>query len=106
MLTTVEKAITERIVSTALNAGLRVGAYADDLADIEPTNKLADILEGAFSYDCVDLILESDNGRIGFIALNYFNDGLDIISDYSTTLEKFIGGISFKKLSIDITFRY
>jgi hypothetical protein len=62
MLTTVEKAITERIVSTALNAGLRVGAYADDSADIEPTNKLADILEGAFSYDCVDLILESETG--------------------------------------------
>ena len=102
MLTTVEKAITERIVKTALDAGLLVGAYADDSADIEPTNKLADILESAFSYDCVDLVLQSKNEQIGFIALNYFNDGLEIISDYSTSLEKFVGGISFKKLSIDL----
>jgi hypothetical protein len=102
MLTTVEKAITERIVKTALNAGLRVGAYADDSADIEPTNNLSDILESAFAYDCVDLILQSDNEQIGFIALNYFNDGLDIISDYSTSLEKFVGGISFKQLTIDL----
>jgi hypothetical protein len=102
MLTTVEKAITERIVSTALNAGLLVGAYADDSADIEPTSSLADILDSAFSYDCVDLILQSKNEQIGFISLNYFNDGLDIISDYSTVLSKFMDGISFKKLSIDL----
>ena len=102
MLGSIEKAITERIVKTALNAGLRVGAYADDSADIEPTTDLNKILESAFAYDCVDLILQSDNEQIGFIALNYFNDGLDIISDYSTSLEKFVGGISFKKLSIDL----
>lgn len=102
MLTTIERAITERIVSTALNAGLLVGAYADDLADIEPTDNLAEILESAFSYDCLDLILQSKNEHIGFIALNFFNDGLDIISDYSTSLEKFISGLNFKKLTIDL----
>lgn len=98
----IEKAITERIVKTALNAGLLVGAYADDSADIAPTDKLADILKSAFAYDCVDLVLQSKNEQIGFIAINYFNDGLDIISDYSTTLEKFVGGISFKQLVIDL----
>ena len=102
MLTTVEKAITERIVSTALNAGLLVGVCAGDSADIEPTSNLADVLDGAFSYDCLDLILQSKNEEIGFITLNYFNDGLDIISDYSTSLEKFVGGISFKQLTIDL----
>jgi hypothetical protein len=102
MLGSIEKAITERVVKTALNAGLRVGAYADDSADIEPTDNLADILESAFAYDCVDLILQSNNEQIGFIALNYFNDGLDIISDYSTSLEKFISGLSFKQLSINL----
>ena len=103
MLTTIERAITERIITSALEAGLLVGACADDSADIAPTDNLAEILDSAFAYDCVDLILESkQNGQIGFIALNFFNDGLDIISDYSTSLEKFIGGLSFKKLSIDL----
>ena len=102
MLGTVEKAITERIVKTALNAGLSVGAYADDSADIEPTTDLADILESAFAYDCVDLILQSDNEQIGFISLNYFNDGLDIISDYSVSLEAFFKALNFKQLTIDL----
>jgi hypothetical protein len=103
MLGTVEKAITERIVKTALNAGLSVGAYADDSADIEPTTDLNKILESAFAYDCVDLILESNNnGEIGFISLNYFNDGLDIISDYSVSLEAFFKALNFKQLVIDL----
>jgi hypothetical protein len=101
MLTTIEKAITNRIVSTALQAGFLVGAEADDNADIAPTDNLEAILEAAFSYDCVDLILQSDSKK-GFIALNYFNDGLDIISDYSTSLESFISAVSYKQLTIDL----
>ena len=102
MLSTIEKAITERIVKTALAAGLLVGAYADDSADIEPTDNLAEILNSAFSYDCVDLILESKNGRIGFLALDYFNDGLEILTDYSVSLDKFVKNMDFKNLSIDL----
>ena len=103
MLSTIEKAITERIVKTALQSGLLVGAYADDSADIEPSDDLAKILDSAFSSDCVDLILESKiNGNIGFIALIYFNDGPEIISDYSVSLEPFINNLSFKKLTIDL----
>jgi hypothetical protein len=101
MLSTIEKAITERIVKTALQAGYLVGAAADDSADVGPTDNLADILDGAFSYDCVDLILDG-NGISGFIALNYFNDRLDIITDYSTNLEPLIESISYKSLVIDL----
>ena len=101
MLSTLEKSITERIVKTALSAGYLVGACADDSADIKPTNNVPDILKAAFAYDCVDLIL-SGNGINGFIALNYFNDGLDIISDYSTNLEPLIKSLTFKKLLIDL----
>ena len=101
MLSTIEKAITERIISTALNEGYLVGALADDSADVEPTDNLAEILNGAFSYDCVDLALKKGNYS-GFIALNYFNDGIEIITDYSVSLEKFISGISFKSLVIDL----
>jgi hypothetical protein len=101
MLSTIEKSITERIIKTALSASFLVGAIADDSADVEPTDNLGEILNGAFSYDCVDLILKG-NGIEGFISLNYFNDGLDIISDYSTNLEPLFKSLSFKSLVIDL----
>ena len=101
MLRATEKAITERIITTALQAGFLVGVRADDSADIDPTDNLAEILDSAFSYDCVDLILEGLDSY-SFIYLNFFNDGLDIITDYSTSLEKFVSGLSFKKLEIDL----
>jgi hypothetical protein len=102
MLSTIEKAITKRLVEHSLNNGFLVGAAADDSADIDPTDNLEEILEAAFSYDCVDLILESKNGQTGFIALNYFNDRLDIISDYSTSLSHLMDTVSFKQLTIDL----
>jgi hypothetical protein len=101
MLTTIEKAITKRIVETALDQGYLVGAAADDSADIEPTDNLADILNAAFSYDCVDLLIHSKD-EDGFIALNFFNDGLDIVTDYSTNIESLIEKISYKQLAIDL----
>jgi hypothetical protein len=101
MLGTIEKAITERVITTALQAGYLVGACADDSADIEPTDNLADILESAFSYDCVDLLLWANNTE-GFIALDFFNSGLDIITDYSTNLEPLIKCLNFKALTIDL----
>jgi hypothetical protein len=101
MLSTIEKSITKRLVETALSMSFLVGVSADDTADIDPTDNLEAILEAAFSYDCLDLILQSDSKK-GFIALNYFNDGLDIISDYSTSLEHFINAVSYKQLIIDL----
>ena len=101
MLSTIEKAITARLVETALKQGFLVGAAADDSADIAPTDNVADILDAAFSYDCVDLILQSDS-KTGFIALDYFNSGKDIIVDYSTNLEHLLKTVSFKNLTIDL----
>ena len=104
MLTNVEKAITKRIVKLALNEGYLVGASADDIADCDPCQDLEKILKACFSYDCVDLSLAatSQDMQAGWISLNYFNDGLDIISDYSTGLEDFINRLSFKQLVIDL----
>jgi hypothetical protein len=101
MLSPIEKAITKRLVDHALDNGFLVGVSADDTADIEPTDNLEAILEAAFSYDCLDLLLHA-SGKTRFIALNYFNDGLDIISDYSVSLEYLMDTVSFKQLTIDL----
>jgi hypothetical protein len=104
MLTTVEKAITKRIVKSALNQGYLVGASADDSADCDPCQDIEKILAACFAYDCVDLSLAatSDDMPSGWIALNYFNDGLEIITDYSGDLEDFVDNLSFKQLVIDL----
>ena len=57
MLSTIEKAITKRVIETALKAGYLVGAEAGESADIKPTDNLEEILDSAFSYDVVSLIL-------------------------------------------------
>ena len=92
MLRLGEKLITERIVSSAIRAGYLVGAYADDSADCEPTDNVAEVLDSVFSYDCVDLVLKNGDND-GWIALNFFEDGEYIVEDYSTNLESFIKGV-------------
>jgi hypothetical protein len=89
MLGQKEKAITKRIVETALKDGYLVGAFADCSIDCEPTDNLADVLKTAFNLDCVDIVLRKGEDG-GWIALNYFEDGEYIIEDYSTNLESFI----------------
>ncbi len=103
MLTTIEKAITERIVNCAIEDGYKVGAVADCSADVMPCTDTAKILKGAFSYDCVDLLLWSQDGlHEYFIALDFFNDKLEIVTDYSTGLEGFISSLDFNKLEINL----
>ena len=94
MLKATEKALTERIVTSAIEAGYLVGAYADDSADCEPTDNVAEVLDSAFSYDCVDLVLRKGDND-GWIALNFFEDGKFIVEDFSVNLESFI-----KKLTL------
>ena len=107
MLSTIEKSITKRIVETALQAGYLVGAEAGESADIKPTDNLEEILDSAFSYDVVALILQSPNydeeeDLREWIELDFFENQKDIITNYSVGLTSFIKDISFKSLVIDL----
>jgi hypothetical protein len=105
MLTTVEKAITERIVKTALNAGYLVGVNVDGETELNPCKNLSEILKVSFNFDYIDLVLEDCTDKentYSSISLNLFNDGLDIISDYTINLEAFFQALNFKQLVIDL----
>ena len=104
MLKVAEKGIVKAIVKAALEDGYLVGAAAGESADIDPCNSLEKILEAAFSYDCVDLILEPSSKKLcaGWIALDYFNDGKDIISNYSVGIEDFVKSLNYKKVELNI----
>ena len=101
MLGNLEKAITKRIVSSAIKQGYSVAALADGDADVKHCKDLHKVLDGAFSYDCVDLCIKSRDVN-GFICINFFNDGLDIISDYSVNIENFVSGLNFDDLPVSL----
>jgi hypothetical protein len=107
MLSTIEKAITKRVIETALKAGYLVGAEAGELADIKPTDNLEKILDSAFSYDVVSLILQApdydeEEDLREWIELDFFESQKDIINNYSVGLTSFMKNMSFKGLVIDL----
>ena len=101
----IEKAITERVVKTALDCGYLVGVDSEDGTELEPCTDINEILNTCFNYDDVILVLDNcynqdkPYGRIAFI---FDNDGIEIISDYSIGLNAFIQSLSFKQLVIDL----
>jgi hypothetical protein len=105
MLGSVEKAITERVVKTALDFGYLVGVDTKDGTELDPCTDINEILKTCFNYDDVILVLDNcynqdkTYGRILFI---FENDGIEIISDYSISLKAFIESLSFKQLVIDL----
>ena len=107
MLSTIEKAITKRVIETALKAGYLVGAEAGESADIKPTDNLEEILDPAFSYDVVSLILQApdydeEEDLREWIELDFFESQKYIINNYSVGLTAFMKDMSFKGLVIDL----
>lgn len=101
MLGSIEKAITERVVKTALDFGYLVGVDTEDGTELDPCTDINEVLNTCFNYDDVILVLDNsyNHGRILFI---FENDGIEIISDYSISLNAFIESLSFKQLVIDL----
>ena len=101
MLGSIEKAITERVVKTALDFGYLVGVDSEDGTELDPCTDINEVLNTCFNYDDVILVLDNsyNHGRILFI---FENDGIEIISDYSISLNAFIENLSFKQLVIDL----
>jgi hypothetical protein len=105
MLGTVEKAITERVVKTALDWGYLVGVDSEDGTELEPCTHINEVLNTCFNFDCAVLVLDNsynNSKKSGRISLIFFNDGIDIISDYSISLNEFIQNLDFKRLVIDL----
>ena len=105
MLKVAEKGIVKAIVKAALEDGYLVGAAAGESADIDPCNSLEKILEAAFSYDCVNLELDPNGNKklnSGWISLDFFEDGKNIISNYSMGIEDFVKSLNYKKVELNL----
>ena len=73
----------------------------EDGTELDPCTDINEVLNTCFNYDDVILVLDNsyNHGRILFI---FENDGIEIISDYSISLNAFIESLSFKQLVIDL----
>jgi hypothetical protein len=87
----IEKRIARRLVQTLLKAGYLVSVYDGGAFPVKRSNKLTEILAGMFSTDIDTLKLRlasAPDAVAGFVQLVYGNDGYDVISDYSTSLDE------------------
>jgi len=105
MLRNTEKAITATIVKTAIEQGYLVSAGAGESADCDLTDDLQTVLDAAFSYDCVNLELDPNGNKklnSGWISLDFFEDGKNIISNYSMGIEDFVKSLNYKKVELNL----
>jgi len=58
-LGSIEKAITERVVKTALDWGYLVGVDSQDGTELDPCHDINEILNTCFNYDDVVLVLDN-----------------------------------------------
>lgn len=102
----VEKVIVRKLVADLLAAGYRLTVSLENGYDIEEcllgSTDRRKILEEAFAGDECHVFVHKDDklieGRslncIGWVKLVFGNDGWDVISDYTTNLEKYMDGAS------------
>ena len=98
----VEKEIATAIVEALLAKGFRISVdYGDGESAVFSTK--ASVLEAMFLGDEDHLIVYQSlaSNAYGWVYLVYGNDGWDVLSDYTTNLEKFIGDKSPVQKVID-----
>lgn len=83
----IEKAIAKLVISAMLKAQYKMRVFDGEEYVTEKTDSKADLLKAMFATD-EETLTVYDNGKcIGQIQFVYGNDGYDVISDYSTSLE-------------------
>ena len=89
----IEMLIAGKLVRTLLSAGFQISVWDGEAYGIQKSTTAADILKALRTTDEDVLYCRKDeNGTItsGSINLVYGNDGYDVISDNSCSLEPFL----------------
>lgn len=102
----VERAIARRFMTDAIKAGYRIAVSLERGFDTEDmllgSTDIKKIMEEAFSGDECHLFVQPKDGpvlegpyvvSIGWVYLVFGNDGYDVVSDYTTSLEFLMGGV-------------
>lgn len=100
----VEKEIVTAVVAALLKAGfiLAVDNGDNDGREYEiVSDDAVRIMNAMFQTDEEYLYAMKDHAPVGWVYLVYGNDGWDVLSDYTTNLEKFIGNKSPVQKTID-----
>lgn len=89
----IEREIAKRVILELLKVGFWISVYNGE--EEGPRRRLAPLLVGelmATDVDCL-MVYEKEKGGpvFGWVRLIYGNDGWDVINDYTTSLEGWIG---------------
>mgnify|MGYP001203946185 FL=1 len=85
----VERLIVKSAMDSLIEQGYSVATYVDnDLSELStPTRNIDEIMDLLMESDEDTVIVSRRGSRIGTLQFVYGNDGWDVLSDYSTTLE-------------------
>ena len=96
----IESKIVRRVIRSLLKQGLFLNVYngGEGHELPKPSKKFTEIVKALFATDDEYLMVarsDADNGQAyGYVRLIYGNDGWDVIADYSSNLEKYMGEIN------------
>jgi len=88
----VERKIARRLILDGLAAGYTITVDNGEEQVLRQSTKCKAILDAMFSVDDERLIFHKDGEHIGWVWFVYGNDGWDVISDYSVSLEHIMAG--------------
>ena len=90
----IERRIVRSILTKAKKEGYIISLdNGEEIIKLSPLNSIKAMLEQCFSVDEEHIILKKDGHKFKSIFLVYGNSGHDVITDYSTSLEKFMSPI-------------
>ena len=90
----IERRIVRSILTKAKKEGYTRFIYnGEETIKLSPLTSIKAMLELCFSVDEEHIILKKDGRKFESIFLVYGNSGHDVITDYSTSLEKFMSPI-------------
>jgi hypothetical protein len=99
-----EGMVAKRCVRDMLAAGYSIDVNDGEETTICKSKHASQILDAMFTSDEDYLIIhDSDGNRLGWVYFVYGNEGWDVISDYTTSLEHVMKGVN--KYSEDLEAR-
>lgn len=84
----IEKRIVKAIVTMFLDLGYTISVFDGEVFSVKRSSNKTEILNDCFDTDAVNLKMRDSTGEyVGTVYLVYGNDGFDVVSDYSVSLE-------------------
>jgi hypothetical protein len=100
----IELAIARQVILDLLADGYSISLHDGEDIVVSSSTVCTDILNAMFSVDEETLLAHTSDGNYRMVQFVYGNDGYDVVSDYSVSLEKTLK--NSRKLADQLEKRY